>query len=630
MEEFDYHQIEVSKNYGSSEWKEDLKKVLLSAGIDAKPMVFIFTDTQIVQESFLEDINNILNAGDVPNIYTTEEMDRILTGMRPVALELGLGSSKEALFALYISRVKQNLHLILCMSPIGEVFRNRLRMFPSLVNCCTIDWFNQWPEEALRSVAASFLSEMADLGPEKIMDGVISICVSLHQSVRDKCKTYRTEMSRYNYVTPKSYLELLSLYKSLHDKKRGELVALRKRTSTGLDKLLSTTKEVEILQEELGSMQPMLIQTSQDIEVAMKQIAQDKSKAEEMRESISKEEAEASKKAEETKLIADDAKRDLDEALPALDAALASLKNLTKSDIIEVRSMQRPPDGVKLVIEAVCIMKGIKPKKVDAAGPTGKKVDDYWESGRALLADPAKFLESLTNFDKDNIPEQVIVKIKPYIDSPDFQVEQISRVSKAATSLCQWVRAMEKYFWVSKAVAPKRARLQEAQESLEQTIKALNELKRKMRETEMSIREMEKKFTESLAKKEELARKVTECNLKLGRAEKLLSGLADEKMRWAATIETLDARIKNVVGDVLMAAGSVAYLGAFTTEYRADLIKQWIEKHDQVQVPHSENPTLMETLGESVKIRHWEICGLPKESLYVLSFKNTLHNTLNV
>lgn len=65
----------------------------------------------------------------------------------------------------------------------------------------------------------------------------------------------------------------------------------------------------------------------------------------------------------------------------------------------QVRAMQRPPPGVKLVIEAVCIMKGIKPKKVPGEKP-GSKVDDYWEPGKGLLQDPGRFLESLFKFDK--------------------------------------------------------------------------------------------------------------------------------------------------------------------------------------------------------------------------------------
>jgi dynein heavy chain len=158
MEEYEIFQIEISKNYGQTEWRDDLKKVLFWAGIDGKPTVFLFCDTQIFTEACLEDINNILNGGDVPNIYTNEEMDRILNGMRPLALDLAIVPTRENLFALYITRVRANLHLIICMSPIGDAFRNRLRMFPSLVNCCTIDWFSTWPEEALRSVAANSIA----------------------------------------------------------------------------------------------------------------------------------------------------------------------------------------------------------------------------------------------------------------------------------------------------------------------------------------------------------------------------------------------------------------------------------------------------------------------------------------
>ena len=62
-------QIEIAKGYGKNEWRDDLKKVLLRAGKEGKSIVFLFTESQIVKESFLEDINNILNAGEVPNIW---------------------------------------------------------------------------------------------------------------------------------------------------------------------------------------------------------------------------------------------------------------------------------------------------------------------------------------------------------------------------------------------------------------------------------------------------------------------------------------------------------------------------------------------------------------------------------
>lgn len=110
---------------------------------------------------------------------------------------------------------------------------------------------------------------------------------------------------------------------------------------------------------------------------------------------------------------------------------MASLKSLNKNDVVEVRAMTRPPAGVKMVIEAVCIMKDVKPKKVAGDKP-GERINDYWEPGKALLMDPGKFLEGLFKFDKDNIPDDVIKKIQPLIDNPDFTPAAIAKVSQSS------------------------------------------------------------------------------------------------------------------------------------------------------------------------------------------------------
>lgn len=125
----------------------------MQAGIDGKCTVFLFSDTQIVCESFLEDINNMLNSGDVPGMFAQDEKDRVAADIREWAHEHGYATSKEACYTAFIDRVRENLHIVLTMSPVGESFRNRCRQFPSLINCCTIDWYTQWPEEALISVS---------------------------------------------------------------------------------------------------------------------------------------------------------------------------------------------------------------------------------------------------------------------------------------------------------------------------------------------------------------------------------------------------------------------------------------------------------------------------------------------
>uniref|UniRef100_A0A670IKK4 Dynein axonemal heavy chain 1 n=1 Tax=Podarcis muralis TaxID=64176 RepID=A0A670IKK4_PODMU len=574
--DYECFQIELSKNYGISDWREDLKKIMLKAGLQNLSITFLFTDTQIKSESFLEDINNLLNSGDIPNLYALDEQDQIMTTMKPLVQDQGLQPTKANLMAAYTGRVRSNIHTVLCMSPIGEVFRARLRQFPSLVNCCTIDWFNEWPAEALESVAASFFNEIPDTD--------IEMCVEIHQSVALKCKVYLAELARHNYVTPKSYLELLGIFTTLIGAKKQELKVAKTRMKSGLDKVSCFS---------LGVLSHMLKTALRAIDRFLL--------FKETRNAVQAEEMKAKVKAQTAQAIADDAQKDLAEALPALDAALASLRNLNKNDVTEVRAMQRPPLGVKMVIEAVCIMKGIKPKKV-AGEKLGSKLDDYWEPGKVLLQDPGKFLESLFKYDKDNIADSVIKLIQPYIDSEEFQPAAIAKVSKACTSICQWVRAMHKYHFVAKAVEPKRQALREAEEDLQATQKILDEAKERLREVEDGIANLQAKYQGTLATKEELEMKCDQCEQRLGRADKLINGLADERIRWQETVQNLDYMINNIAGDVLASAGFIAYMGPFTVS-RKNILFSRIP--DQC------------TLGDPVKIRSWQIAGLPNDTLSV-------------
>lgn len=113
--------------------------------------------------------------------------------------------------------------------------------------------------------------------------------------------------------------------------------------------------------------------------------------------------------------------------------------------------MKSPPAPVKLVMEAVCILKGLGPTKVRDQ-KTGQNNMDFWATSLTMLNDMG-FLDSLRNFDRDNIPASIIAKIRPYLKNPDFQPKKIKKVSKAAYGLCCWVRAMETYDRVIKVGA---------------------------------------------------------------------------------------------------------------------------------------------------------------------------------
>jgi dynein heavy chain len=114
---------------------------------------------------------------------------------------------------------------------------------------------------------------------------------------------------------------------------------------------------------------------------------------------VKADEAVANEQAKAAKAIKDECDADLAEAIPALNSALAALDTLTPQDITIVKTMKAPPYMIKLVLEALCVIKGIKPERIPDPSGSGKKIEDYWVPAKKMLGD-MKFLESLHNFDK--------------------------------------------------------------------------------------------------------------------------------------------------------------------------------------------------------------------------------------
>lgn len=169
-----------------------------------------------------------------------------------------------ALFNFFVQTVREHLHVVVTMSPIGDSFRTRIRKFPALVNCCTIDWLQPWPEDALLAVATRFLGEI-DM-PTDERRACIEMCQYFHTSTQHLTRDYFRQLRRHNYVTPTSYLELIGTFKDLLDRKRKELLESKRRYEAGLGKLDSTHKQVGKMQEILVALRPKLLVAAKDVE----------------------------------------------------------------------------------------------------------------------------------------------------------------------------------------------------------------------------------------------------------------------------------------------------------------------------------------------------------------------------
>ena len=114
----------------------------------------------------------------------------------------------------FIQMCKKNLHMVLCFSPVGDIFKKRLRTFPYLINCSTIDWFLPWPKEALKTVSEKLLDEV-ELPDNSVKPKISEIFVQMQTKVIDLSVKYREELRRYYYVTPTSYLELIKCFSKM-------------------------------------------------------------------------------------------------------------------------------------------------------------------------------------------------------------------------------------------------------------------------------------------------------------------------------------------------------------------------------------------------------------------------------
>ena len=236
------------------------------------------------------------------------------------------------------------------------------------------------------------------------------------------------------------------------------------KLTSGLSKIIDTRIKVEQMSVTLEENKAKAAKFQKECEDYLVILVGQKREADEQAKSVAAFQIKIQEEEAKCLVIAEAAQKDLDEAMPALNEAMKSLDSLKKNDIAEVKAYGKPPPLVEIVMEAVMVLKQSEPS---------------WAEAKRQLGD-ANFINSLKDFDKDNIPDRVLRKINKYTSEPDFQPEKVGMVSGASKSLCMWVRAMESYGQIFRVVQPKRERYNQAMAQLKEKQDALADAKKKL------------------------------------------------------------------------------------------------------------------------------------------------------
>ena len=606
-----------------SDWQDTLKTMMRELG--NKEVVFLVSDSQIDDKN-IEDLNNMLNNGEIPNLIDQQDLQVIRDNI-PAEFTQGkkLTTDQETMTA-FIENCKAKIHWVLCLSPIGEGFRKRILTFPSLVSCTTIDWFLPWPEAALSSVAKFYLDGVEEID-SSIFNSIVSICVDMQSRVINYSNKYYQELRRHNYVTPMSFIELLNLFKNLLQKRTVEIQNEINRYGNGLIVLAESEETAAKMGEYIKVLEPQLkeqqeITNKQLIELSKLKVRLEKDEA------IGKEkEAEAQiikAQAEEQNTIANE-KASIMEAKKK--DAESKLNDIKPDDVLQIKKYKLDPSLMKFsyFLCMLCLPNPHpKPKKAD--NPKDPPVYDYFDhicKNKLNKLSGSDFLKFLKKFDSTKMPLDQMKELREKLEALTPEEFDPGKKSLAMKNIFEVIKTHNEVYFINQDYLPLKKSAEESEQRLREAEQTLKEIQDSLAKTMAEKEEGERKLNEAKILIEKLEKQKNQCTTRLKNANILNSSLGSEKEEWKKKKENLTTFAKNIIGDILISSGIISYLGAFTKAYRESIIFEWATKIKDSKIPISfgenqdPNDIMRAIIGDDMEIETWKSQNLPNDNFSI-------------
>ncbi len=290
----------------------------------AQPLCLMVNDSQLLNDDIVLCIVTILNSAQPTDFLPKEEVEKLAGEIGDKAREHG----HEDPMAYFGEQVRSNLHIFILLSSLGQAFRVRLRQFPSIVSCCTADWTDKWPEDALYDVALINIEEEG-----LVQERLASLFVEVERTVQEASEQLEKEGGSRAYYTPKNYIDNLAFFNTKLSIQREDIIFLKKKMETGFNKMTEAKNTIKVLREKMEQLEPILIEKSEELDKIISKLSEEEKDVNQAKSVIEEERRYIEIKTDSVNENKAEADRILNEALPNLEKAQSALNLLTRQDL---------------------------------------------------------------------------------------------------------------------------------------------------------------------------------------------------------------------------------------------------------------------------------------------------------
>ena len=617
MNDLTVFQIKAGRNYGVADFDADLRGIMKRAGCKGEKICFIFDESNVLGPAFLERMNALLASGEVPGLFEGDEYISLLNMAREhIVKEIKGVDTEEEIYKAFIKGVQRNLHVVFTMNPLSPDFSNRAASSPALYNRCVIDWFGDWSREGLFQVAKK-LTENADLrkenfkkqdmSKEEMHTLIVDSITSYHMIIKDLNDKLAKNAKKFNYITPRDFLDFIKHFINLQKEKNDELNEQKSHIDKGLQKIIQTEKTVNELKQSLAIKGKELDKKQEEMKIKFDKILADTEKA-----NKSKEKAEIKKKQiEETKKEIDERTNKVNEELstvvPKMEAAKQAIGNMSKKNIATLKSLKVVKNTLKLPLRLIAMIYIFLTKKII------KEKLDWDEIKNCIFKED--FISTIKNTKAENLGPKLTNLIQKEISATDWDIDKIKSGFLEVGLLAEWLESTVACANINNQMEPLKKEIADLNAEKDKVVAEYDEIAKEIETLEKNIEQLKTQYNDSVTESDKIKEEITQVQNKVERSEKLLINLSSEKERWSKQMNEFKININNLLGDTFLSSSFLAYIGFYDAFYRKYLKEKARQISKQNEIISSNDFDEVEWLTKANDKAIWQNCKLPNDNI---------------